>query len=88
MKWHLLNAFPPGQNGRHFPDDISKCIFMNEEFRILVQMSLNLVPVGPINNKSALILVMAWPQRGTNPLGEPILTQFIDAYMRPSWKIS
>ena len=28
---------PPGQNGRHFADDIFKCISVNEMFRVLMQ---------------------------------------------------
>ena len=37
-KWNisLFNSSPPGQNGRHFTDDIFKCIFMNEKFYILI----------------------------------------------------
>ena len=26
----MINTLRPGQNGHHFPDDIFKCIFMNE----------------------------------------------------------
>ena len=51
----LVNSSPLGQNGRHFPDDIFKCIFMNEKFCILIQISLKFVPRGPINNIPALI---------------------------------
>ena len=35
-----FNSSPTGQNGRHFPDDIFKCIFMNEKFCILIWISL------------------------------------------------
>ena len=31
-------------------DDIFKCIFMNENVRILIQISLKFVPKGPIDN--------------------------------------
>ena len=60
-------------------DDIFKCIFFNENTRILIQISLKFVPNGPIDNKSALVRVMAWRQAGDKPLPE---TQFTDAYMR------
>ena len=40
----LLNSYPHGHNGRHFPDDIFECIFMNEKFGILIQLSLKFVP--------------------------------------------
>ena len=46
------------------------------------QISLKFVPRGPTDNKSALVQVMAWCQTGNKPLPEPMLTQFIDAYMR------
>ena len=32
-----LNSSPPGQNGRHFADDIFKCIFVNWIFCILIR---------------------------------------------------
>ena len=41
-------------------DDIFKCIFLNENVKILIQISLKLVPGRPIDNKSALFEVMAW----------------------------
>ena len=63
-------------------DDISKCIFLNENDRILIQISLKFVPRSPIDNKSALDQVMACRRTGDKPLLEPKMTQFIDAYMR------
>ena len=45
----------PGQDGRHFADDIFKCIFLNENVWILVTISLKCVPKGPIDNNPALI---------------------------------
>ena len=50
-----INSSPSGQNGRHFTDDIFKCIFMSEKFGILIPIPLKFVPEGPINNKSALV---------------------------------
>ena len=38
------------QNGSHFADNIFRCIFMNEKFYILIEISLILVPEGPIDN--------------------------------------
>ena len=77
-----VNSSPPGQNGRHFPDDIFKCIFVNEKFWILIQISLNFVPRGPIDDMWALVQVMAWRWTGDKSLPEPMLTQFTDAYMQ------
>ena len=49
---------------------------------ILSKISLKFVLKGPIDNKPALIQVMAWCQTGNKPLPEPMLTQYIDAFMR------
>ena len=40
------------KNGRHFADDIFKCIFLNENFWIPIQIWLKLGPKGPINISS------------------------------------
>ena len=61
---------------------MTKYIFMNEISCILIQISLKFVPKSPIDNKSVLVQVMAWRFTGAKPLHEPMLAQFIDAYMR------
>ena len=38
--------------------------------------------MSPNDNKPASVQVMAWRQRGNEPLPEPMLAQFTDAYMR------
>ena len=63
-------------------DDIFKCIFLNEHDKIAIQISLKHVPRNPIDNKPALVQVMAWRRTGDKPLSEPMMTQFSDAYMR------
>ena len=50
------------QNGCHFPDDIFKCIFSNENISISIKFSLKFVAEGPINNIPALVQIMAWRQ--------------------------
>ena len=40
--------------------------------------------MGPIDNKSVLVQVMAWRRTGDKPLPEPMLDEFTDAYMRHS----
>ena len=57
-------------------DNIFKWIFLNENGRILIQISLKFFPKSPIDNKPALVQVMAWHQTGDKPLHEPILTKF------------
>ena len=63
-------------------DDIFTCIFLNENYRIPIHISLKYVPMSPTDNKPALVQVMAWRRTGDKPLPEPMITQFIDAYMR------
>ena len=63
-------------------DDIFKCICLNENDKIQIQISLKHVPRSPIENKYALVQVMAWRRTGDKPLPEPMMTQFTDAYMR------
>ena len=77
----LVNLSPLGQNGGNLADDIFKCIFINENFYISIQISLKFVPRAPIDNKPALVEVMAWRRTGDESLLEPMLTQFTDAYM-------
>ena len=59
--------------------DIFKHIFVNENIQI--QISLKFVPKDLIDNKSALVQVMAWHRTCNKPLPEAMMTQFIDAYM-------
>ena len=62
-------------------DGTVNCIFLNENDRIQIQISLKYVPRSPIDNKPALVQIMAWHQTGDKPLPELMMTQFIDAYM-------
>ena len=68
-----VNTLRPGQNGRRFADDTFKRIFLNENFRILIKISLKFVPKGPINNNPALVQIMAWRRPGDKPLSEPMM---------------
>ena len=69
----ILNTLRPRQNGHHFTDDTSKCIFLNENVRISIDISLKFVPKGPINNIPALVQIMAWHQPSEKPLSEPVM---------------
>ena len=51
----LFSALRPRQNGRHFADDILKCIFLNENVWIPIEISLKFVPKGPIDNIPSLV---------------------------------
>ena len=50
----ILTHLPPGQDGRHFADDIFKCVSVNETLCILIKISLKFVPDGPVDNNPAL----------------------------------
>ena len=67
------NTLRPRQNGRHFADDIFKCIFLNKNVWIPIKISMKFVPKGPINNIPALVQIMAWRRPGDKPLSEPMM---------------
>ena len=67
----MINTLRPRQNGRHFPDDIYKWIFVNENVWISIKISLKFVPWGLINNIPSLVQIMAWRRPGDKPLSEP-----------------
>ena len=50
-----VNTLRPRQNGRHFADDIFKCILLNENVWSSIKISLKFVRKGPINNIPALV---------------------------------
>ena len=62
---NAVNSSPLRQDGRHFADDIFKYIFMNGKLCILIWIPQNFVPNGPIDNKAALVQVMAWRETAT-----------------------
>ena len=50
-----INSSSPGQNGCHFTDDIFRCIFVNDRFCILIEISLKCIPKCSIDNNKALV---------------------------------
>ena len=77
----LVNPSLPKQNSHCFADDIFKYIFKKEKFCTSILISLKCVPLDLIDNKSALVQVMAWRRTGDKPLPEPMVTLFIGVYM-------
>ena len=77
----------PRQNGRHFADDTFKCIFMNENVRISINISLKFVPKGLTNNIPALVQILAWRRPGDKPLCEPVMVNLLThiCVTRPQW---
>ena len=82
-----LNTLRPKQNGRHLPDDIFKCIFLNESIWIWINISLKFVPRCPIDNIPALVQIMAWRWPGDKPLSEPMMVRLPThiCVTRPQW---
>ena len=75
------------QNGRHFPDDIFKWIFLNENVWISIHISLKFVPRRPINNIPAMVQIMTWRRPGDKPLSEPMMVSSPThiCVARPQW---
>ena len=82
-----INTLRPRQNGCLFTDDIFRCIFLNENARILHKISLKFVPKVRINNIPALIQIMAWRRPGDKPLSEPMMVSLPThvCVTRPQW---
>ena len=68
-----FNTLRLRQNGRHFADDILKCIFLNKNVSITIKISLKFVPKDSINNIPALVQMMAWHQPDDKPLFEAMM---------------
>ena len=68
-----LTRLPLNKMAAISADDIFKCIFLNENDIIPIQISLNFFPRSPINNKPALVQVLAWRRIGDKPLPEPMM---------------
>ena len=83
----LFNTLRPRQNSRHFADDTFKHIFLNENVRISIKISLKFVLEGPMNNIPALVQIMAWRRPGDKPLSEPMMVSSLThiCVTRPQW---
>ena len=63
--FQVINSSALGQNGKHFADDIFRCIFMQMEANYLIQIYLSFFVGDTIDINS-----------GNKPLPEPIMTHF------------
>ena len=86
-RYRWMNTLRPRQNGRHFPVDIFKCIFLTENVWIFIKISLKFVPKGPINKIPSLVQIMAWRRWGAKPLSEPMMVSLLThiCVTRPQW---
>ena len=84
----LLTHLPLDKMAAILADDIFKCIFLNENDRIAIQISLKFAPDSPIdNNPPLIILIMAWLRIGNKPLSEPMMISLLThiCVTRPRW---
>ena len=67
--------------------DSFKCIFLDENARISIKISLMFVLKGAINNIPALVQIMAWHQPDNKPLFEPKMVRLLKhvCVTRPQW---
>ena len=54
-----INSSPLDKMALTLADDNFKCIFLDENDRIVIWVSLKFVPWSPVDNKPALVQVMA-----------------------------
>ena len=83
FKWRVIliaigiiadfNILRPSQNGPYFPDDISICIFLDENTSISIKIWLKFVPKDPISNSPPLVQIIAWNRTVDRPLSETML---------------
>ena len=89
--WTLLckriNTLRPRQNCRPFPDDFFKCIFLKENVKTAIKISLKFVPNGPMNNIPVFVQIMVCRRPGNKPLSEPMMvsSQTHICITRPHW---
>ena len=86
--WLLpFNTLRPRQNGRHFADDIFKCIFLFENVCFPIWISPRFVPKGQINIIPTFVQIMAWRRLGDKPLSEQMMVSILThiCVTRPQW---
>ena len=78
-----VNSSPPGQNSRHFADDIFRCFLWMKRFAFWLKFHWS--PIWhdvPFDNSLALAKIMARRRIGDKPLSEPMLSRFTGAFMQ------
>ena len=84
---YSLNTLRPRQMDAISQTTFCKCIFLNENVWIPIQIWLRFVPKGPINNIPAMVQIMAWRRPGDKPLSEPMMVSLPThiCVARPQW---
>ena len=76
LTWCFLasaKVIAAGENCRGFANDISKCIFLNENVWVLLKNSLKFFPTFRINIIPSLVQKMAWRRPRDKPISEPMM---------------
>ena len=71
-----INTLRRRQEGSQFLG-IFKCILLNENIWISIEISPKLVSKGPINYIPALVQIMSWRRPGDKPLSEPVIVRLL-----------
>ena len=82
-----INTLGLRQNFCHVAHNIFKCIFVNENIWIWLEVSLKFVLKVQINNIPALVQIMAWCWPGAKPSSETMMVSLmLHIYVsRPQW---
>ena len=62
----IFNSSRPRQNGCDFAEDNFKCIFMNGNIWISIEILVKFAPKDLINGRLWLVQIMVWRQAGEN----------------------
>ena len=88
---YSFNSLRLRLNRRPFAVDTFKCIFLNENDRISIKISLKFGTGGPVDHIPTLVQIMAWCRPGDKPLSEPMMVRLPThiCVTQPQWfKIS
>ena len=66
-----------GKMANIFVDNICKCILLNENMHIFLQILLSFFVQSSVDNKWTLVHIMSWCQRDDKPLPEPMVTKIL-----------
>ena len=83
----IFNPLRPRQNVCHFADDSFKCIFLNENVWISIEISFKFVPKYPIDTIPSLVQIKAWRRPGDKPLSESMTVRLLThiCITQPQW---
>ena len=84
----VMNTLRSRQDGRHFPDNIIKAIFLKENVWISNTIWLKFVPKGTIDKNTALVQIMAWYRIVDKPLSESMMAYVHMCIARPQLDLS